>query len=198
MFDEKYKGVTIKGSHFPDAPINDEVKITFTKELIHEYIPEIEKLKLPKGLKLLCIIMAHKEGFYKGTRSYRFKNPGNIGNTDSGNNQGFPNLLSGINAQVKYINRIINGESKTYPMNKKVVLKPYFSQEIADNYKTYQMSPYVPGYTFTFTGQIDQFVKIYSTGARAGNTYLSMIISFFKNHGIIITPETTLQEIASL
>lgn len=193
---DKYKNVTIKGSVYPDEPINDEQRITFSKEMINEYIPTIEKLNLTKGMKLLCIIMAHKEGFYKGTRSYRTNNPGNIGNTDSGSNNGFPNLLTGISHQVKYINRIINGEHPAFPMGKKKVIKPFYSKEIAENPKTYGgKSPYLPGYTFTFTGQLDQFVKIYSTGARNGNGYLSMIISFFKNHGIELTGESKLQDI---
>lgn len=198
MFDEKYKGVTIKGSHFPDAPIKNNVKITFTKEMMERYLPTINGMEVERGVKLLCIIMAHKEGYYKGTRSYRTNNPGNIGNTDSGQNVSIQTLSGGIQRQIDYLNRIISGQSKTYPMNKRVVLKPYFSQEIADNYKTYKMSPYVAGYDFIFTGQLDQFVKIYSTGARAGNSYLSMIISFFKNHGIEINEKTTLQEIAAL
>jgi hypothetical protein len=195
---DKYKDLVIKGSTFPDAPINDEVKITFSKELIHEYLPEIEKLNLSKGMKLLCIIMAHKEGFYKGTRSYRYNNPGNIGNTDSGSNNKLPNLLTGINAQVKYITRVASNQHPAFPHGKKVNIKPFYSKEIAENQKTYGISPYVPGYTFTFTGQLDQFVKIYSTGARSGNGYLNMIISFFKNHGITLTPESKIQDIIKL
>ena len=194
----KYKDVTIKGSVFPDAPINNEVKISFSKEMINEYIPEIEKLKLNDGLKFLCIIMASKEGFYKGTRSYRYNNPANIGNTDSGANQGFPNLLTGISAQVKYITKVANGEHKAFPLGKKVSIKPYYSKEIAANEKSYGMSAYLPGYEFTYTGQLDQFVKIYSTGARGGNSYLNMVLSFFKNHGIELTPESKIQDIIKL
>jgi hypothetical protein len=196
---EKYKNVTIKGSTYPDEAINNEQRITFSKEMINEYIPCIEKMGLPKGLKLLCVIMAHKEGYYKGTRSYRTNNPGNIGNTDSGSNSKLPNLQSGINAQVKYITRIINAQHPAYPMNKRVLIKPFYSKEIAENQKTYGgKSPYLAGYDFKFTGQLDQFVKIYSTGARNGNGYLSMIISFFKNHGIELMPESKLQDIVKL
>ena len=57
------------------------------------------------------------------------------------------------------------------------------------------MSPYVPGYDFIFTGQLDQFVKIYATGARAGNSYLSMILSYFKKNGIYITQHSKIQDI---
>jgi len=192
---EKYKGVTIQGSHFPDKPILNNVKISFYEEILKEYIPAIEKMNVSKGLKLLLIIMTDHEGYYKGTRSYRTNNPGNIGNTDSGANVKLASLTEGIQRQIDYFTRIIDGKSKTYPMNKLVTIKPYYSSEIAKNIKTYQMSPYVPGYKFIFTGQLDQFIKIYSTGARAGNSYLNQIISFFKNHGITVTPETTLHDI---
>lgn len=192
---EKYKGVTIQGSHFPDKPISNNVKISFNTEILKEYIPTIEKMNVSKGLKLLLIIMTDHEGYYKGTRSYRTNNPGNIGNTDSGANVKLASLEIGIGRQIDYFTKIIEGKSKTYPMNKLVTIKPYYSSEIAKNIKTYQMSPYVPGYKFIFTGQLDQFIKIYSTGARAGNSYLSEIISFFKNHGITVTSETTLFDI---
>jgi len=192
---EKYKGVTIQGSHFPDKPISNNVKISFNKEILEEYIPTIEKMNVSKGLKLLLIIMTDHEGFKVGTRSYRTNNPGNIGNTDSGANVKLASLTEGIQRQIDYFTKIIQGSSKTYPMNKLVTIKPYYSSEIAKNIKTYQMSPYVPGYKFIFTGQLDQFIKIYSTGARAGNSYLNQIISFFKNHGITVTPETTLHDI---
>jgi hypothetical protein len=192
---EKYKGVTINGSHFPDKPILNNAKISFNTEILKEYIPTIEKMNVSKGLKLLLIIMTDHEGFKVGTRSYRTNNPGNIGNTDGGANVKLASLEIGIQRQVDYFTRIIEGKSKTYPINKLVTIKPYYSSEIAKNIKTYQMSPYVPGYKFIFTGQLDQFIKIYSTGARAGNSYLSDIISFFKNHGITVTSETTLFDI---
>jgi hypothetical protein len=205
QFNEKYKGKTIQGSHFPDAPIRDNVKITFSDEILSLYIPTMDQITAPKGIKLLCLIMADHEGFWgKGpkhrsaSRSFRTNNPGNIGNTDNGSNNSFPTLKAGIEAQINYFYKIINGSAKAFPIGKKVTLKPYFSQEIADNYATYKMNPYLPGYTFTFTGQLDQFIKIYSTGARAGNSYLSEIISFYKNHGYSINGQTTLKELSEL
>jgi len=199
-FDEKYKGVTITGSTFPDSPYNNNVRISFTDEMVKEYIPEINKVmaNYPRGFKLLLIIMAQKEGFYKGTRSYRTNNPGNIGNTDLGANKQLPTLGSGILAQKEYIEKIISGKHKAYPMGKKVVIAPYYSPEIARNSRSYGMSPWLPGYKFTFTGQLDQFVKIYSTGARGGNSYINMIVSFFKNHGIEIKPESKIQDIIKI
>jgi hypothetical protein len=204
-FDEKYKGVTIQGSNFPDSPIKNNVKVEFSDEIINKYIPEWNKVDAPKGVKLLCLIMADHEGFWGksakhklATRSFRTNNPGNIGNVDDGSNVAFPTLKEGIEAQVKYFYKIIGGTSKAYPMNKLRTIKPYFSQEIADNYATYKKSPYLPGYKFIFTGQLDQFIKIYSTGARSGNNYLNEIISFYKNHGITITPETTLHDLSRI
>lgn len=199
-FDEKYKGVTIKGSEFPDAPINEDVRINFSKEMLNEYIPLINILfkNQPRGFKLLLIIMTNKEGFLHGSRSYRTKNPGNIGNTDSGKAFQCESLKDGIMLQKEYTLKIVEGRSKTYPMGKRRKIDPSYSPEIAKHPQTYQMSPWLPGYDFVFTGQLDQFVKIYSTGARGGNSYLSQIISFFKNHGIAITPQSKLQDIIQI
>jgi hypothetical protein len=199
-FNTKWKDQIIEGSTFPDDEYSYDVRISFTNELINEYIPTSNKVlkDYPKAFRLLLTIMAAKEGFYKGTRSYRNNNPGNIGNTDSGLNRSFVALNEGILAQKNYIERILTGKNKAYPINKEVVIKPYFSKEIANNQKTYKgKSPYLPGYKFVFTGQLDQFVKIYSTGARSGNSYLNMILSYFKNHGIYVTPETTLKDFLS-
>ncbi len=199
-FDEKYRGVVIQGSVFPDKPITWNSRIRLNSEMTNEYLPAMEKamVGMTKGFKLLVTIMAYKEGFRKGTRSYRYNNPGNIGNTDSGANHIVDSLLSGVLLQKGYIESIVDGEHRAYPMNRKKIIKPYFSKEIAKHTKLYGMSPYVPGYSFTFTGQLDQFVKIYSTGARAGNGYVNMIISYFKKNGISITPQSRIQNIIKM
>jgi peptidoglycan hydrolase-like protein with peptidoglycan-binding domain len=196
----KYKNVTIKGSVFPDKPIKDNLNVVLTTEMVKEYLPALQKAMgdQPRGFKLLCTIMAQKEGFYKGTRSYNTNNPGNIGNTDSGANKKNNTLVDGIILQKDYILNVINGKNSSFPMGKIKVIPPYYSSEIAKNAKVYGMSPYVPGYEFVFTGQLDQFVKIYSTGARAGNSYLSMIISYFKMNGITIGPDSKIQDIIKL
>ena len=200
LYDEKYKGVTIQGSHFPDKPISWDVKVRLNPEMVNEYIPSMEEVMIgyPKGFKLLITIMAYKEGFRKGTRSYRHNNPGNIGNTDSGANSTQGSLLTGIRLQKEYVESIVAGTHRAYPMGRRKSIKPYFSKEIAKHVKLYGMSPYVPGYNFTFTGQLDQFVKIYSTGARAGNGYVNMIISYFKKNGIHITPQSRIQDIIKM
>lgn len=194
----KYKDKVFEGATFPDAPIKRNIRIDFNKYMLSEYIPIIDSIEANKGLKLLAIIMANKEGFYKGTRSYRTNNPANIGNTDNGRNVGFKTLRLGIEAQIYYIQRVALGKHSSYPIGKQVFLKPYYSEEIARNQKTYGIEPYVAGYRFVYDGSLEQFVKIYSTGARSGNGYLSMIISYFANHGIIINEKTTLKEIISL
>ncbi len=196
---DKYKDVTIKGSVFPDAPIKSTLPIVLNATIKTEYLPALQRAmgSDPKGFQLLLTAMTHKEGFTKGTRSYRFNNPGNIGNTDSGANKGFKTLDEGILAQRQYILDIVNGKNTAYPMGKLKLLKPYFSEEINRN-PQYGLPPFVPGYSFIFTGQIDQFVKIYSTGARAGNSYISTILSYFKANGITITAQSTIQEIIQL
>lgn len=196
----KYKNVTIKGSVFPDKPIKSGLNIVLSKEMKNEYLPALDKAMddEPIGFKLLVTIMAHKEGFFNGSRSYRTNNPGNIGNTDSGANKKNLTLVDGILLQKNYILKIAEGKNSMYPMGKKKVIKPYYSPEIAKHAKSYGMSPYLPGYEFIFTGQLDQFVKIYSTGARGGNGYLSMIISYFNQNGITIGPDSKIQDIIKI
>lgn len=195
-----YKNVTIEGSTFPGKPYDYNVKISLNKEIVNEYIPVLEEAlsKAPIGLKLLLIIMAFKEGYYKGTRSYKNNNPGNIGNTDSGVNRKLPTLKEGILLQKEYVEKVASGKHPAYPMNKLKEIKPYYSPEIAKNQKTYGINPYLPGYRFVFTGQIDQYVKIYSTGARGGNSYINLIISWFKKNGFDITPESKIQDIIKI
>lgn len=199
-YDEKYKGVVIEGSVFPDKPISWNVRVRLNKEMRNEYLPAMERVMKgqPEGFKLLITIMAYKEGFRKGTRSYRHNNPGNIGNTDSGANRSCSTLEEGILLQKEYVESIVANEHRAYPMGRKKYIRPYFSKEIARHTKLYGMSPYVPGYRFIFTGQLDQFVKIYSTGARAGNSYVNMIISYFRKNGIYITPQSRIQDIIKM
>lgn len=194
-FDLKYKDKIIKGSTFPDKPYKI-VSVKLNPAMLDEYIPALETIPgLSKGMKLLITVMAFKEGFYKGTRSYSNNNPGNIGNTDSGANKKMPTMVDGIKLQVSFINDVINGKNKAFPMGQKKLIPSYFSNEIAKNSVKYGMSPYLPGYEFVFTGQLDQFVKIYSTGARAGNSYINTIVSYFKQNGVDITPESKIQDI---
>jgi hypothetical protein len=180
-------------------PPRNNFKVSATSELRNEYLPILnKKIKSLKGLKILALAMTSREGFRKDTRSYKYNNPGNIGNTDSGANQGFTSLKAGTLAQLRYLLKVSKGEHKAYPLNKLKDIKPFYSKEIARNSQNYQLTPYLPGYKFTYTGKLSQFIKIYSTGARAGNNYLSEIISLYKKNGFTVSENTTLRELVTL
>ena len=143
----------------------------------------------------LIMVHAIKEGYYPDTRAYRYNNPGNVGNTDSGENKGFATVQDGLLHLKDYIKRVAAGTHSRYRIGEQINIKPYYSQEIANN-PQYGLPPYLPGYNFTYTGQIDQYVKIYATGARAGNSYLSQIISYFNQEDLgSLTPESKIQDI---
>lgn len=181
------------------GPVSNR-NISLNNHIKTKYIPALNKITgYNKGLKLLATVMTSKEGFYPNTRSYKTNNPGNIGNTDVGANQNFDTLENGIAVQLSYLQRVANGTHSAYPVGKNKDLKPYYSPEIARNSATYGLTPYLPGYKFEpYTGTLEQFVKIYAAGARAGNSYLSDIISYFKANGYTIDEKTTLTEISKL
>ena len=106
-----YKGVLIQGSVFPGDAIRSNKKINPNKHIREKYLPALEKAMAgeAKGMKLLATAMAIKEGFYPNTRAYKYNNPGNIGNTDSGDNVGYPTLEEGIKKQKTYILSVANG-----------------------------------------------------------------------------------------
>jgi hypothetical protein len=195
-FNTKYKGVVIQGSVFPDKPIYTNKKINFNSSIKNEYLPAMEKALdgSSEGMKLLCTVMASHEGFYPGSRSYRTNNPGNIGNTDAGSNVSVETLEDGIRRQRDYINRIVAGKNSAYPMGKKKVIPSFYSPEIAKN-PQYGLPAWLPGYEFIFTGQLDQFVKIYATGARAGNSYLSTILSYLIANGMDVNAQSKIGDI---
>jgi hypothetical protein len=195
----KYKDLIVDGSVVPFAEQSrNNIKVSFSDEIINEYIPIWNKVQGAKGIKWLALIMAQKEGFEEGTRAHKHNNPGNIGNTDSGANRTFATLQEGIEYQIMFLTKIAKGMNRNFQLNTTVTLKPYYSAEIAKNQKTYQLDPYCPGYKFVYIGQLDQFIKIYATGPRQRNTYLSLIRSYFKNIGYNITDKTTLKELLEL
>jgi len=189
--DWEKNGTIVTGSKVPSnlsGPVKYDQNVTLSKSMTDEYLPIIKKMTgYTTGVKLLAIIMAQKEGFQKGTRSYRTNNPGNIGNTDSGGDKTLKNLEAGIKLQLDYIKKVAKGEHTSYPLDKEKYIKPYYSPEIAKNngpkgsYKG--MTEYLPGYKFTYTGMIEQYVKIYATGARSGNSYITMIVSWYRQNG---------------
>jgi hypothetical protein len=75
-----------------------------------------------KGIKGLIEAQTWVEGFYPAfggdaaSVSWRTNNPGNIGtNTQSGKISSYPTLTEGVQAQIRQIERIVNGNSKYYP-----------------------------------------------------------------------------------
>ena len=97
-YDETYKDVVIEGATFPGKPVRKNLNVKLNKHIRSRYLPAMEKVMVgqPLGFKLLITVMAQKEGYYPGTRSYRTNNPGNIGNTDSGRNTPAKTLEEGI------------------------------------------------------------------------------------------------------
>lgn len=179
---DPYKGMVIQGSSFPYKPVKTNKKIKANKHVKEKIVPVLDRWlaagEITRGMHALIMVHAIKEGFYPGTRAYRYNNPGNVGNTDSGANKGFDTVEDGLTHLKNYINRVATGQQSAYKFGPKSI-KPYYSKEIERNRDKYGMSPHLPGYEFEYTGQIDQYVKIYATGARQGNSYLSMIISYF-------------------
>lgn len=194
---KSYKDVIISGATFPDDPYR-LIPVHLNSTMTGEYLPAL-KLALPdapKGLQLLVTAMAYMEGFYHGSRSYRNNNPGNIGSMDNGVSVHLPDLATGIQKQESFIKGIVAGKSHHYPLNQQIEISTLHSIEIANNPGKYgNISPDPPTYHFIFTGQIDQFTKIYSTGARSTNVYINTIVSYFNQNGLTITPESKLQDI---
>ena len=160
-----------------------------SETMANVYIPTLDSAlpNIEYGVRLLMIAQTQFEGFFPGTLSYRTNNPGNIGNVDAGGKRFFPTLEAGIKAQYKHIIAVINGRERNYPLGK-VVSQP--NQQFQNRSTTY------PGFSFTYIGQLDQYLKIYSTGARLNNSYVNFIVGYFKKQGgIIITPQTTLYDI---
>ena len=193
---EKYKDIIFDGSTFQDDKYKT-VKVVLNDTIKTEYLPALEKLPYTKGLKLLMTAMTHMEGFRKGSRSYRTNNPGNVGNTDSGANKKLVTLSDGIQLQADHLKKIAEGKSKYYPLGKQITLKPFYSPEIANN-PQYGLPANLPGYKFVYTGKLDQFIKIYSTGARVTNIYINTIVSYFAQNGITITPADKLIDIIAI
>lgn len=194
---QRYIGVIFNGSTFPDDPFR-VAPVVLNDTIKREYLPALEKALSHerKGLKLLMTAMVHQEGFVPGSRAYRTKNPGNVGNDDSGKNKVFKTLELGIIAQAEHLIDIADG-AKYYPLGTHITLPPFYSKEIAKN-PQYGLPANLPGYRFTYTGQLDQFVKIYSTGARATNNYIDTIVNYFGQNGVKIGPSSTIQEIIDI
>lgn len=159
-----------------------------SKTLKNEYIPALEKA-VPngsKGIKLLITAQTQMEGFAPGTKSYRTNNPGNIGNTDNGGTNKFDTLDAGVKGQYDYAVKVALNQNKNYKIGARKTAPAIYDKDSAQNY---------PGIDFTYKGTLDQYLKIYSTGARKYDTYLNLVVGYFARNGYTITGETTLKQI---
>jgi len=177
----------IQGDTVPptlDSPPQYDRNISFNNTIKNTYIPKLNNIQgYSKGLKLLATVMTYQEGFYPSSLSYRTNNPGNIGNTGI-STKTYPTLDKGIQAQLQLLKSVSNGSERNYSLNTVKQLPP--------------SSPY-PGYKFTYTGKIKQFVKIYAAGARSSNSYITLIVSYFHQKGYTwVTEDTTLQQLAAI
>ena len=184
-------GPVVDGSKVPSnlsGPPKYNQKVSINKTITTEYLPVIKKIPgYSNGIKLLAIVMTQKEGYYPGTRSYTTNNPGNIGNTDNGSNKKLLTLEDGIKLQLEYITKVVSGTHPAYPVGKVKNMKPHYSPE---------SKFYSPGYKFLYTGKIEQYCKIYATGARTTNSYITMIVSWFRQNGYNwVQEETTIKEL---
>lgn len=87
----------------------------FTGVIASQYIPVLNAIVAPDGLKLLALAHTTIEGFFPGSKAYRTNNPGNIGTSRIANSTGaYPTLKEGTQAQLNQINLILTGKSKYY------------------------------------------------------------------------------------
>lgn len=165
----------------PDPSTATGTNITLNSTINSTYIPALNSLNLPTGIKLLITAQTYFEGFNStpapGTKSYRTNNPGNIGNTDTGATVTYKTLTEGIQAQQKIITNIANNTSTSY--------------KIGGTSKCALGSE-------TYNGYLYQYLRIYATGARTNNNYLNAIIGYFKANGVTITYKTTIADIYNI
>ena len=187
---EKPNGPTYSDDFTPTGVAKKEKKgfRSVSNTIKETYIPTLEKV-LPagsKGIKLLITAQTQMEGFAPGTKSYRTNNPGNIGNTDNGGTNKFTTLEQGVKGQYDYAVKVALNQNKNYKLGERRKAPSIYDKDSAQTY---------PGIDFTYKGTLDQYLKIYSTGARKYDTYLNLVVSYFAKNGHTITGETTLKQI---
>ena len=171
------------------------------KYIKKDIIPILEssswKKAYTKGARMLALAYAIKEGYKPGSRSYITKNPGNIGNTDSGANVTLNSLKAGTRKLIRYFKDRSTGKAPGFRFGTQTIPQ-YYSNEIGGNQRNYQRPDgCLPGYTGDFQGQIGFFVKKYATFARVNNNGITGIATIFKLNGYPgkIDGNTTLKEL---
>jgi hypothetical protein len=138
------------------------------------------KKNYTKGHRMLALVYAVKEGYTLDSASYKTKNPGNIGNTDSGARNNQNTLKDGMKLLMDYFSGKANGTERGWEFGYKKI-PPFFSKEIQNNPQNYRRpSGYLPGYEGNYYGEIGYFVKRYATFARVNNNGISGIATLFK------------------
>ncbi len=168
-----------------------DIKAKNQQYIYEEYLPIIETNynNLSRGIKLLMIAQAIVEGYYPGSKAYTTKNPGNIGNTDSGATNSIGSLSAAANLQSTYI-REAGDPTRTRGHHKfgQYNIKATDSQTIGC----------VAPLNENYQGELGTYLKIYATGARNNNNYLSFILGFFKYNGINIQYNSKIQDIIKI
>jgi hypothetical protein len=153
----------------------------YIKEDILPIINSLDyKKNYTKGHRMLALAYAVKEGYTLDSVSYKTKNPGNIGNTDSGARNNQNTLKDGMKLLMDYFSGKANGTERGWEFGYKKI-PPFFSKEIQNNPQNYRRpSGYLPGYEGKYQGEIGYFVKRYATFARVNNNGISGIATLFK------------------
>ena len=168
-------------------------KVSMNSSIKNDILPIIEsdeyKSKYTKGHRMMALAYVIKEGYYKkvpyenSSSSYKTKNPGNIGNTDSGVVSVQPNIKTGMNLLMDYFTRVATGKARNYPFGN-VVIPQFFSEDINKRYNTYRRPDgCLPGYRGNFQGELGFFVKKYATFARVNNNGITGIWTIFSING---------------
>ena len=162
------------------------IDVKQTNAIITDYIPALNRVlpNISTGMKILLQAQTQQEGFIpigvnpkdfpKGSKSWRDKNPGNVGtNNSTGQERSFNTFDEGIKAQWdKVLGPIFNGKSSQY--------KP----------------------SFTLYDYISKYAPIYDdNGKLAGNdptSYTNFVINYFRINNIKIDATTTLAQINAI
>jgi len=189
--DHPDKNLIIQGWDTPPSfwgvgikPATIYAQISFNNDIRVEILPILNsqeyKKNYTKGHRMLALVYIIKEGYSKGSKSYKTKNPGNIGNTDDGKINPQPTLKDGIKLLMDYFLERANGTKKGWEFGPREI-KPTFSEEIQSNLSNYQRpNGFLPGYKGDYNGEIGYFAKRYATFARVNNNGISSIATIFK------------------
>jgi len=175
------------------------------KYVIAEIMPIIKKdyENQTRGFKLLAIAQAIHEGFYPGAKAYTTKNPGNIGNTDSGASSNQLRLENGIKSLFNYIYQAAYKRDRAVARQENHLNQTHFIgtdiyRGSYDSESGTGLGKCVSGFKFNYTGTLGQYLLLYATGPRLSNNYLNSIIGFFALNNVKINNNTTLAEILAI